>query len=577
MILFRRLFFIAAISLGACLVASAQDDGTPELHLSDDNKKVQALVLHYEAVRARNKGDINEAEGKLRSAMAFDPNGAGLYYDMARINMERKQIGEAEENIKKAIKLAPENIYYKQQYAAMLMDANKFEKAAGVYEELLKVDEYNKEYLQITAFLYQRAGKKEKANEAYSRLLKMYGRDEEILEGQLQLHLSNNELDKAVEVNNLLIEIAPNESTHYVRLAEMYNNNEQPDKAAEVYRNAEAKFPDDARIQLSLSEYYKRKGDTANYITYLRKVVGNKSLDATEQLSIASGFILAAKDSADMKLAQEMLNGIYEANPDDPLVTAMYADMLGITGNTSKATEMYKKSLDIDPSNYNVWKNLLALYLQEMKIDSVIKYSEEALRKFPVQANLHYINGVGYNFKKDYNKAINALERAADMMPEENVGELAAVHSMLGDVYNSTKDYEQSDEQFEKALEIMPDNASTLNNYSYYLSERNVRLDDAEKMSKRSLELAPDQPTFLDTYGWIMYRKGNYQVAKEYIEKAIDAEPEESSATLWDHLGDIHFKLKNKPKALECWQKAKELGVDSPNIDKKIKEQQLYE
>lgn len=574
---FRSLFVITGLSLCFCLQATAQEDGTKPPPPIEEHKELAAIAAHYESVRARNKGDIAEAEEKLRKALALDPDGAGLYYDLARINMSRKQMDEAEKNIKKAIALEPENTWYKEQYAILLLDENKFKKAAGVYEEILSKDEHNKEYLQTIAYLYQRAGEKKKAKEAFDKLLGMYGQNEEILEGKLQLHLNNNELDEAVEVNNLLIEIAPNESKYYVRLAEMYNNNNQPDKAADVYRKAEERFPDDPNIQLSLSEYYKRKGNTELYKKYLRKVVVNNSLDASTQLTVLGGFIVSAEDSADQALGVELAKEVAENNPEDARAIAAYGDMLGLTGKMMEAAEQYKKSVAVDPANYVVWKNLLSVYLQEQKADSVIKYSDRALRIFPNQANLHYINGMAHSLKMEYKPALNALERAADMMPEENRGELAGIYASLADVYYNIKDYELSDEYFEKSLALVPDNPTTLNNYSYYLSERNVELDKAEEMSRRSLELVPELATFMDTYGWIMYKKGNFKKAKEYIEKAIAKEDEAASATLWDHLGDIYYQLKNKDKAIECWQKAKELGVDNPDIDRKIKDKVLYE
>lgn len=576
MIVFKKSILATTLLIGLWIPASAQEVDTIPPPIGEQSK-LNAVVLHYEAVRARNKGDNAEAAAKLQNAIKFDPEGAGLYYDLARINMAGRQMSEAEKNIKKAIELEPGNSWYKEQYAGLLLEENKFTEAAEVYEQIVEKDEHNKEHLQTIAYLYQRAGEKKKATAAYNKLVQMYGSDEEILEGKLQLHLNNNELDEAVKVNNRLIELAPGESKYYIRLAEMYNNNEQPDKAAEIYKKAEQMFPDDAGIQLSLSEYYRRKGDKEQYKKYMQKVVRNNALGASEQLTVLAGFVLSSNDSADKVVSLGLAKEIAENNPDDARAIASYGDMLGVTGYLTEAAEQYKKSVEIDPANYVVWKNLLSAYLQTDMYDSVLKYSDRALRLFPNQAQLHYLNGLAYSLKKDYSKAINAMERAVDMMPEENKSDLAGMYSMLADAYYNTKDYEASDEYFEKSLKLAPENASTLNNYAYYLSERGVRLEDAEKMSKRSLELAPDLPTFLDTYGWILYKQGNHKKAKEYIEKAIQKEEQAASGTLWDHLGDANYQLGNKDEALENWKKAKELGADNPKLDKKIADKKLYE
>ena len=95
-------------------------------------------------------------------------------------------------------------------------------------------------------------------------------------------------------------------------------------------------------------------------------------------------------------------------------------------------------------------------------------------------------------------------------------------------------------------------------------------------MSKKTLQLQPDSKSFLDTYGWILYQQGKYTEAKDYIEKAIKAGGQEDG-TLYEHLGDIYYKLNEVDKAKENWKKAKEKGEDSPLLNKKMNEGKLYE
>ena len=178
--------------------------------------------------------------------------------------------------------------------------------------------------------------------------------------------------------------------------------------------------------------------------------------------------------------------------------------------------------------------------------------------------------------RKEYTQSIKNLNRAIELQPEDNALLLADMYSSLAEAYNNIKEYPRSDSAFEKSLRLNHDNASVLNNYSYYLSERGLRLEAAERMSKRSLELRPGEATFLDTYGWILYKQGKYSEAKKYIEEAIHKSPN-ADGTLWDHLGDINYKLNNVAEAVQNWLKAKEKGTENILIDKKIKDQKLYE
>jgi Tfp pilus assembly protein PilF len=263
-------------------------------------------------------------------------------------------------------------------------------------------------------------------------------------------------------------------------------------------------------------------------------------------------------------------------HPDDAQVLAAYGEFLMLNNRHDSAVLAYKKSLQIK-SEFNVWVRFLNVFADPQYADSMIKYSEKFMRLYPTQVDPHFFNALGHFNKKEYQAAINAINRAIDIQPENNKPALARLLAFQGDIYHENKQDDLSDKAFEKTLQLDPDNASVLNNYSYYLSERGKNLDEAERMSKKSLELQPDQATFLDTYGWILYKKGNYLKAKDYIEKAINMSGAKADATLYDHMGNICYKLNEKDKAVEYWKKAKEKGADGLLIDKKISEGKLYE
>jgi tetratricopeptide (TPR) repeat protein len=54
--------------------------------------------------------------------------------------------------------------------------------------------------------------------------------------------------------------------------------------------------------------------------------------------------------------------------------------------------------------------------------------------------------------------------------------------------------------------------------------------------------------------GWILYQRGNYKQAVNYILQAIDNG--EVSATIYEHLGDAYQKLGDKEKAVQAWREA---------------------
>ena len=140
-------------------------------------------------------------------------------------------------------------------------------------------------------------------------------------------------------------------------------------------------------------------------------------------------------------------------------------------------------------------------------------------------------------------------------------------YSTLGEVYHELKDYEKSDQNYERALALDGKDASTLNNYAYFLSLRKIKLDKAEELSKRSNELEPNQASYEDTYGWIMFTMGKMQEAKEWIGKSLQHGGDKSAAVL-EHYGDVLNSIGDKSGALDYWKRAKEAGDEaSPELD----------
>jgi Tfp pilus assembly protein PilF len=120
---------------------------------------------------------------------------------------------------------------------------------------------------------------------------------------------------------------------------------------------------------------------------------------------------------------------------------------------------------------------------------------------------------------------------------------------------------------YDDALKLYPDNVLLLNNYAYHLAERNKRLKEAEEMSRKTIDKEPANSSYLDTYGWVLYRLKDYKNAITYIEKAIKAG---SSATLYEHLGDIYEAMGEIVSALKNWNEALKLDPGNKDIQYKI-------
>ena len=249
--------------------------------------------------------------------------------------------------------------------------------------------------------------------------------------------------------------------------------------------------------------------------------------------------------------------------------------MIYYSGRKKEALEKYKKTLERDESVFLVWEQVMYIYLEDQDYESLLETSENALDIFPNRAIAHYMNGVALEGLDKSDEAIYAFEQAL-MMSGNNQRLQLDIYSRLGTAYFNTNDYDKSDEAFEEALKLNPEAPDVLNNYSYYLSVRGERLEEAKKMSAKSNELIPNQPSLQDTYGWILYKMKDYKGAKTWIKKALD-NGGDNSPTILEHYGDVLFQLDDVDSATQYWTKALEKGSKSEFLEKKIADRKLYE
>lgn len=571
-----RLFLCAlCCALMPAVSTWAQDQ---EEEIKAASKRLSSDAMYYDALRSKFLGDAKQEELLLKKFIKERPDIAAAYYELAGLLLAKNNTEDAEEYIRKAVQLDNTNIWYKLTFADALKRRKKFDEAAKVYMDIAATGKSNKGLYFDAAYSFQRADKNKEAIAALEELIKKSPADEEnALVAQQEIYMKMEDAKSAIAIAETLIKKYPKEGKYYSNLASIYSDNNQPEEAYKVYQEGIAKFPNEPTLQYGMALYHLKKKELAQYDEYITRAILNPDVDERIQAETLRRY-LADVDDDSLRKANALITAkkLLEQQPESELMQAFYGQILVRNNQPDEAARYFKMALATDPSQFEIWQELLLANITANNTDSLLVNAKKALRYFPNSAIIYYFTGIGYLGKKEYTQSIKNLNRAIELQPEDNALLLADMYSSLAEAYNNIKEYPRSDSAFEKSLRLNHDNASVLNNYSYYLSERGLRLEAAERMSKRSLELRPGEATFLDTYGWILYKQGKYSEAKKYIEEAIHKSPN-ADGTLWDHLGDINYKLNNVAEAVQNWLKAKEKGTENILIDKKIKDQKLYE
>lgn len=586
----RFLIFAILLLLSSSCTATKQNT-RQQAHVGKENRNMVIETdktvpagetidaIFMDAVKAKMLDNKPEAFKQFSRFVALNPDNATAHFELSRLWLERRDIPKAIEEIRYAVQKDSSNKWFYNWYANLLDVDGQYLKAAEIMAKLADKEKSPEDFLQRQSILLQKAGKNKEALAVLDKLSTYVGPDDEVLLLQKQqIYLSQNDLEGAVGEVRKLIGYYPQDPRYMLLVGELYDNNGKDAAALIAYKQAEEKFPEDSNIQFAFVQYYLKNKDTANFQRYLEKAILNKDVGVEERISLLAPFIQnRTQDSSIKKMAFELTRKLAEQEPPQMEARLLYADLLAADNQVDSALAAYKKIIASDPGKFGAWQQVLLIYTQQQQYDSLLAYSEKAATLFPKEQMVFYLGGLGYQLKGNYGEAERFLKTAISLHKEKNDELLSEMLTALGDTYNSDKQYAASDSCYRAALALKPDNASALNNFSYYLSERGENLEEAEKMSARSLDLRPEEATFLDTYGWILYKQGKYEEAKTYIQRAIDATKDGTDATLYEHLGDIEYKLGNADKALENWRMAQSKGGKSALLEQKINEKKLKE
>jgi Tfp pilus assembly protein PilF len=569
------IFLLAGIST----VALAQK-AVPAKQLSAmDSSRVKDLF--FSAIRQKAIDNTRMASELFSKVLAIDPDNDASMYELAGLQKGQNNYAAAGTLLERATAVSPDNEWYWLSLADSYEKTNDIIKLQSVMDQLIRISPDKASYYFEKANAYYIQKKYDDALKQFDKVEAITGPTDELQRGRQKVYLVQGKVDKAAEDLEKLIASDPAQIRYYLMLAELYNSNGLNDKAIIILKKAAA-LPDkqsgltEGMLHMALADVYRDNKNPEQSFAERKIAFANPDIDIDQKIRTVLEYIpQATADAESKKKALELSRILTVAHPNSDKAYAVYGDMLVQNEQYREARPMYKKSVEINAQSYQVQEQLVRIEMAESDFAGAIKDGENALSYFPNQAWMNYFVGIAWQQSKNYNKALGYLKNAAGLESQDK-DMLSQCYSAMGDCYHAINDNKSSDDAYETALTYNPDNAFTLNNYAYYLSLRNEKLDKAAAMSKHSTELQPNTASFEDTYAWVLFRQKNYAEAKIWIEKSI-AHDKEASAVKTEHYGDILFFTGDTNAALQNWEKAKKQGAASPALDKKINEKKYSE
>ncbi len=233
-----------------------------------------------------------------------------------------------------------------------------------------------------------------------------------------------------------------------------------------------------------------------------------------------------------IKEGKELLERVISEKKDMDMAYLRLAVIYKNEGNIRKALEVLKLGLENIPSSYYLYSNYNRLLINTRMYDEVIRiFNEKSFPEIDMDPEIWNYLGVAYLKKENYEKAIEAFERAQTLD-----GKYARVFFNLGEAYfhlslknKDQKMFRKSFDIFEKAIEIDPNfPAPHCSLGEHYMQIGNI--DEAIQSWNKALELQPDIDRVIYLLGLAYMDKRDKVKALDYFntlkEKYFHAYPE---------------------------------------------------
>ena len=542
-----------------------------ELTPEDSNKVTQ---LFYAGLREKVVQNQTLAIDYFNQILQIDPANYNAFYELALIYYKKGALTQAKEFAQKAVTIKTDNEWYWLLNAHIYEQQQDFLLLDYALNELIKLAPKKVEYQFDKANALFMMGKPDEALTLYNKLEQQVGLTDQVLQGRQRIYLKKGNITKASADLEQLIKNNPTDVRYYLFLGDLYFSNHMTDEALSVYQKAKELDENNPFTSIAIAQILESQKKPEQAYDEIKAAFKQESLNIDQKVKIIIKYFDAFPDPVALSKAEELSLILTQVHPTDPKSFSLYGDVLYQKQDYKLAQIQYEKALALNKNIYAIWNQLLRiqLFLNDGKI--LIAKGEEALSYFPNQYALYFYTGFGYLQEGNAKQAISYFNNALNF-DIDNLGIKAQIFSGLGDAYQAEKRYKESVTAYEKSLSIEPKNTYTLNNYAYYLSLRNEDLAKAENMSDLSNQLEPDNAAFQDTYAWILFKLKKYAVAKDWMQKAINNNP--NSATQFEHLGDIFFKLGDVNNALLNWKKSLQINSKNELLQKKINEKKYFD
>ena len=419
------------------------------------------------------------------------------------------------------------------------------------------------------------------AYEEYKKLHEKNPKDLSILErlGHLAMLLDNKEeaadfYTKILEFDatNILayeqlmdIYVTTDRFKYYVYRGNMHTIEHQLEHAINDYKkaiNSAQEDKDQLSARFVLGTLYEQTGNNVKAIDEYLKVIDHEGTH--EEVFTRLSKLYLKEDATPSAI--EVLERARKSGFDTDNIKEMLSDLYLKNGNPEKAIEITSDEL-------TKVKCLLDMDKKEEAIKKLLQMEDQ----YNHIAQFHSLKAQYYYMTGEYDKALECVQKFDDLeknspltyqmraliFEEKNDDYNAHINWGKYNIIRGNKDIAIN--EFLNAYQLKNNDLELLNTLAMLLEESNDK-NHAMEFYEKIAKLDENDKKSLEKLAEFRESIGDYRAQTEYLLKLYHLD--KRNALTVKKLGEAYDKLRNKPAAIECYEKFLEIGKGNPDYSK---------
>ena len=565
------------------------------------------------------------AEGitELKKSIELDPTNISLFIDLARAQVQAKDLQGAEATLLQALKANPQSLEarlalgdfyqvtskpaqaeteYKRavadvptrpeshnRLAGFYMTTHRIAEAEAVYANWIKAMPQDENPLIAMGDFYRLTGQIDKAAASFRQAMTVNPKSTAARDRIVLLDLDTNKLDEAERQTKSILEANPKDPSGLLFDGRLKLAKNQIDDAITTLQSLKAVAPQGAGSYHYLGLAYVKKNDLPQAVIELKEAIKLAPTSVDSHAALAG--IYLSQGSAD--LAIEQAQATLQLNPRHDRIATLLGEAYNLKGDTEKAKQVFQTVVKASP-NHSFAHHRLGLIARSEKHDAeALDHFEQALKQTP-----EFIEPLAQIISMKVTQGKIEDARARLNQHSQVVPKNPYIQVLRGQLAFSTKNYAQAEDAFKQAITL---NDTVLDAYTglaeVYLkqgkaddavkeyklalsknpkliqahmvlgmiAESQKKYEDAQTNYQNALKINPRFAPAANNLAWLMMEQGgNTDVALGYAQTAREVSPNDPSIA--DTLGWIYYQKKIYLQAASLLKEAAEKLPNEPLV-----------